>query len=208
MPEEDTKYNKEKTYLCHELSNNSLFHNINALNNDCTEDTNINNTPYLTSRASYLMNNFSKTKNCVTKFNNEVEKFKYKKPISHISCISGNTSSHSHIHTQKILQNQVRTPASLYTMNIGAISISSDLNGEKPWNDRSDRIREHGNKIQQNSSINVNNGIDLKHNSYNRYLGKKKGENLKTENENTNIEPKFGNKTRKFGLLNCNKSCQ
>tara|TARA_B100001093_G_scaffold455895_1_gene466418 strand:- start:2825 stop:3448 length:624 start_codon:yes stop_codon:yes gene_type:complete len=207
MPVSDTKYNIETTNLHQDLSSISLFHNIKALDSDCQENTGTNNTPYLTSRASYLMNEFSKSRNCITKFNTNNKNFRYKKPIPCVSCISGNTTSHSTIHTQKLIQNQVRTGSSLYTMNIAALTINGDLNGEKPWNDRSDRKQEHGKSYQTNSSIRINNGIDLKHNSYNRYLGKKKGEYLKTENENTNIEAKFGNKTRKFGLLNCNKTC-
>ena len=43
-------------------------------------------------------------------------------------------------------------------------------------------------------------GVDIKHNSYDRYLARKKSQYLKTEQSN-NFVPKYGNKTMKFGLV-------
>jgi hypothetical protein len=43
-------------------------------------------------------------------------------------------------------------------------------------------------------------GVDIKHNSYARYLGRKKAGNLKTQ-ATTTLTPKYGNKTNMFGLV-------
>ena len=51
-------------------------------------------------------------------------------------------------------------------------------------------------------------GIDKKHNSYDRYLNRKKANYLKSDRQpQQNIKPLFGNKTRKFGLINSKTSC-
>ena len=62
----------------------------------------------------------------------------------------------------------------------------------KPWNNASDRILEHG--------VGRNKGIDIKHNSYDRYLARKKSQYIKTEND-TGLLAKYGNKTFKLVLL-------
>jgi len=94
---------------------------------------------------------------------------------------------------QKIIQNTVRVPASLYTDNLGALNVY-----EKPdprfgvnWKQMSDRAIPHiqttyvptrGNSTK--SSITRNRpgamspggkGVDMKHNSYDRYLARIKG---------------------------------
>ena len=223
MPILDTKYNiasysstgikRIKPILHRDLSNLSLFHNINAFDSSCNENTNINNIPYLESRASYLINQVSKVKNCVTKFNITEEskkRFKYVKPIGCKTCDSSSNTSLSDIQTQKKIQNQVSVSSSLYSMNLKVLHLSHDINNsnnKKAHDNRSDRSKIHGSIYQKNSSIKENQGIDIKHNSYNRYLGKLKGKYLRNESENINLTPKFGNKTKKYALINCNNNC-
>ena len=97
---------------------------------------------------------------------------------------------------QKIIQNTVRVPASEYTMNIGALSVYQrpDPRYGVNWNQMSDRKERH---IQQANATGTNPGgnstkhtitrlrpgalspggagVDIKHNSYARYLARIKG---------------------------------
>lgn len=81
--------------------------------------------------------------------------------------------------TQKRIQNQVRAPASLFTMNLGAVTVG-----------------------KQYTEAPSNKGVGVKHDSYARYLAKKKTKHLLTDNKlqpsltNTN-SPKYG----KYGML-------
>ena len=97
---------------------------------------------------------------------------------------------------QKIIQNTVRVPSSIYTMNVGALSVYKRPNPEYGvnWNQMSDRKERH---IQQANASGTNPGgnstkhtitrlrpgalspggagVDIKHNSYARYLARIKG---------------------------------
>jgi hypothetical protein len=166
---------------------------------------------YLTTKAAYLIHPYSKCGNLVTKFNNEKIIYQYKKPNQCHDCLDI-SSSHNEIHTQKIIQNQVRVPASMYTMNLAALNTNSDNltvnNLSRGKFNMSDRLSVHGKKIQNLSSIKANYGVDVKHGSYDRYLNRKKSQNLKTEKlSNAAAIPSKGNKTRPYGLTSCQKNC-
>ena len=134
--------------------------------------------------------------------------------------------------TQLLIQNQRRVPSSLYTMNLGAITTRGD-NSNAPlqqyslvnWNQSSDRNRpsistryvstrgsstkRSKTRLRPGSLAPGGKGVDVKHNSYARYLAGKKAANLKTEQESSSIfekEPLKGNKIKKYGLLGFN-SC-
>ena len=147
---------------------------------------------YLNSKANFLIHPFTICRNITDKFNNEKEIYRYKKPITYEGCIPI-----SKIQIQKDIQKQIKVPSSLYTMNKSALAINSNNlnNSNKNWNNMSDRKLKHGS------------GVDIKHNSYARHLGKLKSNNLKTENENNLIMPLKGNKNRKFGISNCMPNC-
>tara|TARA_B100000424_G_C22495186_1_gene287303 strand:- start:87 stop:461 length:375 start_codon:yes stop_codon:yes gene_type:complete len=124
--------------------------------------------------------------------------------------MNNETSSFNNVNIQRKIQNQVSVQSSEYSMNLASLNINSNnlSNTKKPWNNQSDRELQHGKKSQINSSIPANYGVDIKHNSYDRYLGRKKSQYLKTESlPTTNIVPMWGNKTRKYGIINCIKSC-
>lgn len=97
------------------------------------------------------------------------------------------TTSHAfQYQTQKIIQNTLRVPSSLYTMNLGALNVyqSSHL-----WNNMSDRIVPHVQKITTTTHLRPGSlspggvGVDIKYNSYNRYLAKLKARGpLRREN--------------------------
>jgi len=82
---------------------------------------------------------------------------------------------------QKRMWNQVRTPASSYSLNLAALAVaaSSDADGT----------------------------VAVKHASYDRYLARKKGGNLLTE-ATPATTAKYGNKTRMYGMIsNASSDC-
>ena len=109
--------------------------------------------------------------------------------------LNGNTPFDQY-QRQKIIQNTVRVPSSIYTMNLGALSVYQRPNPEYRvnWNQMSDRKERH---IQQANATGTNPGgnstkrtitrlrpgalspggagVDIKHNSYARYLARIKG---------------------------------
>lgn len=161
---------------------------------------------YLNSRAEFYINPYNNCTNSINKFNNDKEIFR-EKNILQMRCNSctNNSTSHNNEHRQRIIQNQVRVMGSLYTMNLGSLTSGNSTKNNKPWNNSSDRYYNY------NLSKNKNKGVDIKHNSYDRYLNRKKSHNLKTEKDKESvINPLYGNKTIKFGLIknsNCLLDC-
>lgn len=227
MPIQDTKYNYP-TKLQKDLSNNSSLpyskHNYfftcdlsdTLLDPDGSTTNAINHyKTYLNSKASYLIHPFSKVSNCTTKFNNEKKIYQslsselINKRYSTDMSICSSLQLES---TQKIIQNQRRVPSSLYSMNLGSLYTGNDISNNLNRNkfNASDRATPHGIKQpRSNTSIKSNYGVDIKHNSYDRYLGRKKSGYLKSENRSSTLPiPKKGNKNMKFGLISgCNKNC-
>ena len=161
------------------------------------------------------------------------------------------TLCQSPISTQLLIQNQRRVSGSLYTMNLGVQSVNKDGNNIN-WNQSSDRHLPSNNKIKLRNNVPSRGsstrssitrlrpgslkpggrGVDIKHNSYARYLARKKGDCLTTENIDqtdylknskcclqknceqykskiTKIKnncPITGNKIKKFGLLGFNNT--
>ncbi len=87
----------------------------------------------------------------------------------------------------KIIQNTVRVPSSLYSMNIGALTVFQHPAGAARvnWNQMSDRAQPHKQAatVSMKSSVSIRPGnmspggvgCDIKHNSYSRYLARLKG---------------------------------
>jgi len=93
----------------------------------------------------------------------------------------------------KIIQNTVRVPSSLYTMNLGALNVYEypKTFDNVNWNQMSDRserhsqvvnVSSHGSRTRRTITRNRPNastpgglGVDIKHNSYYRYLDRLKG---------------------------------
>ena len=130
---------------------------------------------------------------------------------------------------QKRIWNTVRVPASEYSMNKAALTVAE----QKPksiigvnWNQMSDRalaansqvsrirvVPSHGNSTMRSltrdrpgSQTPGGKGVDIKHGSYARYLARLKGKGpLRTQND-TNLTPVQGNKTKSYGIVN-SRSC-
>jgi hypothetical protein len=161
---------------------------------------------YLNSRADYYLNTFNICSNKVNKFNNDKTIYRAKNTLQMRRQTNLDVSSSLHNDsTQKIIQNQVRVPGSLYTMNLSSLTSGNSTKNKKPWNNGSDRYYDY------NLSKEKEKGVDIKHNSYDRYLNRKKSNNLKTEQlVEPPIKALYGNKIRKFGLItnaNCKLSC-
>jgi hypothetical protein len=216
MPILLTKYNKVSA-LHHDLSDNSYRFNQYILTCDLSDTQFLDNgtvktnAAYLNSKASYLIHPFSNVVNCETKFNTVKDLYKYKK--LDVPAINGLTS-YDISATQRVIQNTVRVQSSLYTDNLASLHINSDNISTTPWHNASDRIVAHGSKTTPTStSIKSNYGVDIKHNSYDRYLGRKKSQNLKADKQGASIDHNaawptyWGNKTYKFSIVNCKKTC-
>lgn len=206
MPVNNTKYNYVNK-LQIELSNNSYTnpgsrHILTCdpsdvyLNNETNDPYKV----YIGSKASHLIHPFSKVSNCQKSigelsgnqlvYDNSNSLFTIKIPKS-IFIDPSNI-----LQRQKQMQNVVRVSSSLYTMNLASLHVNSnDISGPDVARGKynaSDRLQPHG------KGKNI--GVDIKHNSYDRYLARKKSQYLKTEQSN-NFVPKYGNKTMKFGLV-------
>jgi hypothetical protein len=119
---------------------------------------------------------------------------------------------------QKKIWNQVRVPSSLYSMNKATLTIDKRNKTTSTSNQASDRnesaiqtniIPTRGNstkgsitRMRPGSSSPGGTGVDVKHNSYARYLAKKKGTYLKTQQNPTNVNAVYGNKNKMIGILN------
>ena len=126
----------------------------------------------------------------------------------------------------KRIQNTVRVSESEYIMNKASLSVqhnSRDANNLN-WNTQSDRLLKsntlknisqvpsRGNSLKTTKTSlrpgalrPTGYGVDIKHNSYDRYLARKKSQYIKTENKNNNIVPNYGNKTYKLGIVRSHK---
>ena len=204
MPIPDTKYNNKPLYkLKIDLCNNSFVYTNHIFTCDISDTLSVDglNKPvkiYLDSKASFLIHPFSKVSNCVTQFssaNNSA--FKYKKPIA---CPIEGLTSHNAIQTQKAIQNVLHTSSSNFTQVLSSLTTSTDISSGKPWHNASDRAQKHGAiNASSTTSQKINSGIDIKHNSYARYLAKKKGIIVRTQVSNA-PSALIGNKTKYYSI--------
>lgn len=145
----------------------------------------------------------------------------------------GCTGESDPVQTQEIRQKRmwglVRTSSSMFTMNLGALSVrgTKDNNpnqayGFVNWNQMSDRavpsvipatmnVPRHRTRHRPGSTGTGGvkaNGVDVKHDSYARYLDRKKAANLKTIKTDPLPNPLYGNKQYSLGMISrCTQSC-
>ena len=206
MPIPDTKYNYRPLDLC-----NNQFNITKHIIFCDVSDTNLETKIYLNSKASFLIHPLSVVSNCVSQFSPNINNaFKYKAPIP---CPIDASSSHSAIQIQKALQNVLHTSSSNFTQVLSSLTSTTDIisnSSNRPWHNASDRAQKHGlTNNNYSSSQKVNSGIDIKHNSYDRYLAKKKGLSLRTQYSNA-PKPLQGNKTKYYSISThniCTKAC-
>ena len=143
-----------------------------------------------------------------------------------VSCLNVANTAATNTITQKRIWRQVRTGSSMYTMNLSALTSSAAIlasGSTTNWNQRSDRVlasvqpplhATHGNSLKSTLTSDRpgagspgGRGVDVKHDSYARYLNKKKAGNLKTQTQNLAPRPFTGNKTSMNGLLANSINC-
>lgn len=137
-----------------------------------------------------------------------------------ISCVNVANASATQAIEQKRIWRQVRTGSAIYTMNLSSLtSAANRLDSGRPvnWNQMSDRVLPanqpeihptRGNSLRTTltsdrpgASSPGGQGVDVKHDSYARYLNRKKASNLKTQTQDLASAPLYGNKTQMTGLL-------
>jgi hypothetical protein len=142
------------------------------------------------------------------------------------TCLNvANTISTTNI-TQRRIWNQVSVPSSMYSMNLSSftsakqrLSSQSTIN----WNQMSDRVfaseqslvnHTHGNSLKSTLTSSRpgaaspgGKGVDVKHDSYARFLNRKKASNMKTHTTNIATTPLYGNKTKSISLISGSESC-
>ncbi len=134
----------------------------------------------------------------------------------------------------KIIQKTIRVPASVYTMNLGALTTYQDPINDYlgvNWNQMSDRKEPHKQltsaggynptnrhstkgkrpKLQPGALSPGGVGVDVKHNSYERYLNRLKGEKVLKQQKVpadfgkpivfNQARPIYGGKTMKTGIV-------
>jgi len=130
--------------------------------------------------------------------------------------------------TQKKIQNVVRISSSLYTMNLGGLTSYIPIDqGKYRWNNMSDRVipsvqkvtipGSNGGAPSSKRTVTRNRpgamspggiGVDIKHNSYERYLNRLKGQSsLRQQIQRTPPLPLQGNKNFKMGIISSCKVC-
>ena len=148
------------------------------------------------------------------------------KPCRAFTCVNvANVQAKATI-IQKRIWNQVRAPASTYLMNLsaftsGANRLASGTNVN--WNQMSDRVNAakqpalnptHGNSLRRTLTSDKPGagtpggaGVDVKHDSYARFLNKKKASNLKTQTQHIATVPSYGNKVKSINLVANSINC-
>ena len=118
---------------------------------------------------------------------------------------------------QRKIWNGARVEASLLVMNKGVQNVTGTAtndplvsNGNVNWNQASDRNRAGVSTYRTSRNTTRHRpggsgaggvGVDIKHNSYDRYLARKKSGHLKTKEATTLPLPKYGNKQFVLGFI-------
>lgn len=141
-----------------------------------------------------------------------------------ISSIHNLPCNYDNINVQKRIQNVVRVSTSLYLDNLSALTVRGNISNKPEYthnnvnqSQASDRNVYHLQSEIVNRKINYHArpgrlgpgglGVDVKHNSFNRILLRKKAQHLTTDNTTNN--PSYGNRKKKYGIVNncvCNNN--
>ena len=128
--------------------------------------------------------------------------------------------------TQKLIWNQVRVPASTYLMNLSALTSAANrlATPRTNWNQMSDRVLaaqqpnlnpSRGNSLHTSitrerpgAGTPSGAGVDVKHDSYARFLNRKKAAAIvKPQTNNIASVPIKGNKIQAMGIVANSINC-
>jgi len=135
------------------------------------------------------------------------------------ACNDSNCSSCTE-YRQRLIWNVARVPSSLYTMNLASQNVRGsssnnplEINGNVNWNQMSDRavpsiptryVPRNRTRHRPGGAGSAAIGVDVKHDSYARFLARKKSAVLKTCKSAILPEPIKGNKQFSLGFIsNC-----
>jgi hypothetical protein len=143
-----------------------------------------------------------------------------------VTCVNIENATAKASITQKRIWNQVRAPASMYVMNVSSFTSAANRlasGSNVNWNQLSDRVNAaqqpnnnptHGNSLHRTLTSDRpgagtpgGKGVDVKHDSYARYLNRKKASNLKTQPIPLGAKPTYGNKTNMINLVANSTQC-
>ena len=143
-----------------------------------------------------------------------------------VSCVNVANSANKQNMTQKRIWGQVRAGSGMYTMNLSALTAGAAIlasGSTTNWNQRRDRVlaatqpplrSTHGNSLRSTLTSDRpgagspgGSGVDVKHDSYARYLNRKKASTMKTQTTQTASVAISGNKTNAVGLLANSVNC-
>jgi hypothetical protein len=143
-----------------------------------------------------------------------------------VSCLNRENVASKATITQKRIWKQVRAASSSYAMNLSALTSGAAIlasGSNTNWNQMSDRVSAskqpvisptHGNSLRSTltsgrpgASTPGGKGVDVKHDSYARYLNRKKAGVVKTQTKNSSPVALYGNKTHSVGLLSNSIHC-
>ena len=124
---------------------------------------------------------------------------------------------------QRRIWKSARVDSSLYTMNLAALTVLDSQNNsalEVNWNQSSDRVKAgiETAYVPRNRTRHrpggagaagpQARGVDVKHNSYERYLARLKGKAVQTIKPSSDLTPQTGNKKYVFGIVSsCSRDC-
>ena len=148
------------------------------------------------------------------------------KPCRASTCLNVANAQAKATITQKRIWKQVRAQASTYLMNLSAFTSGANRlasGSNTNWNQMSDRVNAaqqpalnptQGNSLRRTltsdkpgASTPGGAGVDVKHDSYARYLNRKKASNMKTQTQNIAPVPSYGNKTNTINLVSNSINC-
>ena len=138
-------------------------------------------------------------------------------PSQCVSCCNSYTIDNTKMATQQKIQNTVRVASGLYLDNLASLTVRGDAVKNVPTQQNnfvnksqaSDRANLSVQKQLANPRLRPGKlgaggvGVDIKHNSFDRILARKKAQNMRTESTSVST-PKYGNRVKKYGISNQN----
>ena len=132
-----------------------------------------------------------------------------------LSCCSGCPIDTIKLATQQKIQNTVRVSTGLYLDNLASLTVRGSADNNTPSNQTnfvnksqaSDRVELSIQKQIANPRLRPGKlgpggvGVDVKHNSFDRILARKKAQNMRTESSMVST-PLSGNRVKKYGITN------
>ena len=135
-------------------------------------------------------------------------------PVQCVSCCNNCKTDTVKVAAQQRIQNTVRVPTGQYLDNLTSLTVRGYADENKPG-DQTNFVNQSQASDRANLSVQkqiVNPrlrpgklgpggvGVDVKHNSFDRILARKKAQNIRTDSTAVST-PKYGNRVKKYGIV-------